>query len=69
MKSKISSKPPKRKTNYKFELWYNENKNSEELFCDWENYKLEILYMGEPVLTFKQWLKKSWENRAWDESC
>jgi len=68
MQAETTPRKAKSKTNYKFELWYNANKNSEEAFCDWENYKLEMLYIGESVLTFKQWLKENWENGAWDKS-
>jgi hypothetical protein len=65
MESKTTKKP-KKKTNYKFELWYKENKNNGEAYCDWENYLIAMASIEQRPLTFKQWLKEAWENDAWD---
>jgi hypothetical protein len=38
-----------------FEVWWNENKNSESLRDNYENYKLDVACTDQKPLSFKRW--------------
>ena len=38
-----------------FNIWWNENKNSESLMDSYKNYRLDVACTGEKPLSFKRW--------------
>jgi hypothetical protein len=38
-----------------FEIWWNENKNSESLQDNYQNYLLDVKYVGGKSMSFKKW--------------
>ena len=44
-----------------FDIWFNENKDSEFLREEYDNYKLSMSQMGERAMSFKAWARGAYQ--------
>ena len=44
-----------------FSIWYQENKESDDLNESYQEYRSEMEYSGDKPLTFRQWCKEAYE--------
>jgi hypothetical protein len=44
-----------------FEVWWNENKNSETLIDSYNNYKQDTACTDDTPMSFKQWAVGAWQ--------